>query len=289
MRRNRFNMLPLAIGATVFLSLLPASWLGWTSDFAGLVRIPIAPVSHFGTLVASWVKPIPELPGLPEDEVERSALAEAERDHYRQLWTAQMLRATELADQLRELQNLPDSALRNPQPPMSVPVDVTGMLPRDPTSMVELKVVTGAKGRVLKGDIAVSGRDIVGRIVNVGLTRIDLQPVTNKNTGRTRAAIIPAHPTNGRPPLLAEVILISNGSTEMYADVPATSGVQKGDLVALDDPNWPRCGAGLLLGYVFDVKQLDEAPLRQRVVVVPRVHARDLSRVVLLGTGEESQ
>jgi len=265
--------------------MAPVSWLGWTSDLADLIRVPVTPFSHVGIMVTSWVRPAIEPSDLPTDEQERNNLAIAERDHYRQLWTAQMLRATELADQLRELQALPNSALRNPLPPMSIAIDITGRRSSDVAGTLELKLIRGISGRILIGDIATIGRDIVGRVTQVGSTRLELTPVNHKDIGLTRAAIIPAHPSNHRPPLLAEIILQSDGGSSMFAEVPASSGVQVGDLVQLDDPSWPQSGAGLTLGVVGKVVQLDEAPLRQRVVIVPRRRARDVSRVVVLGTG----
>ncbi|MBC8309748.1 MAG: hypothetical protein ISR75_03605 [Phycisphaerales bacterium] len=272
---------------TIFLSLIPASWLGWTSDLAALVRIPVTPISHIGIMFTSWVRPSLEPSDLPSDEKERNELAIAERDHYRQMYHAQMLRATELADQLRELQSLPETALRNPQPPIIIQVDVTGNRPSDVSGTIELKLIREASSRIRVGDIAIVGRDIVGRISSVGMTRIGLMPTTNKEMGLTRAAIVPAHPSNTRSPLLAEVILQSNGEAQMFAEVVATSGVKKGDLVQLDDSSWPEIGAGLTLGVVEDVMPLDEAPLRQRVIIAPRRIARNVSRVVVLGTGED--
>ena len=271
------------------MAVFPASWLRWTSDIADLVRVPVTPVSHIGTLVTSWVRSPADVPGMIEDEVERNALAEMERDHFRQLHAAQMLRATELADQLRILQNLPESALRNPQPPLIIPIDITGKQLQKVSGTIELKLISGASERILVGDIAVVGKDIVGRVARIGSTRIELHPITHKETGLTRAAILPARPQQGRAPLLAEIILQSDGSASMYADVPATSGVQKFDLVVLDDPSWPSVAAGFTVGIVESVLQLDEAPLRQRVVITPRRTARDVARVVVLGTGESAK
>ncbi len=269
------------------MSLVPASWLGWTSDLAALVRIPVTPISHIGIIFTSWVRPSLEPSDLPTDEQERNELAIAERDHYRQMYHAQMLRATEFADQLRELQALPETALRNPRPPIIIQVDVTGNRPSDISGTIELKLISEASSRIRTGDIAIVGRDIVGRISSVGKTRIVLMPTTNKEIGLTRAAIVPAHPTNTRSPLLAEITLQSNNNAHMIAKVVATSGVKKGDLVQLDDPSWPLVGSGLTLGIVEDVLPLDEAPLRQRVIIAPRRIARDVSRVVILGTGGE--
>jgi hypothetical protein len=287
--RSRVNVLPIAIGITLLLAVFPASWLRWTSDIADLVRVPVTPVSHIGTLVTSWVRSPADVPGMIEDEVERNALAEMERDHFRQLHAAQMLRATELADQLRILQNLPESALRNPQPPLIIPIDITGKQLQKVSGTIELKLISGASERIQVGDIAVVGKDIVGRVARIGSTRIELHPITHKETGLTRAAILPARPQQGRAPLLAEIILQSDGSASMYADVPATSGVQKFDLVVLDDPSWPSVAAGFTVGIVESVLQLDEAPLRQRVVITPRRTARDVARVVVLGTGESAK
>ena len=239
--------------------------------------------------MTSWVRPALAPSDLPSDDIERKKLAETERDHYRQLYTAQMLRATELADQLRELQSLPESALLNPNPPLIFPVDVTGRRASEFSGIVELKLSQGASGRVLEGDIAIVGRDIVGRVTRIGLTRLELTPISHKDMTLTRAAVVPAHPSSGRAPLLAEIIMQSTGSTTMVAEVTARSGIQKGDLVQLDDPSWPAVGAGLTLGVVADIQQIDEAPLRQRILIVPRRSTRDLPRVVVLGTGEITQ
>ena len=53
----------------------------------------------------------------------------------------------------------------------------------------------------------------------------------------------------------------------------------------LNDPVWPESGAGLILGSVIKINRLDEAPLRQSLTIEPRRRVRDVSRVVVLGTG----
>jgi len=285
--RKRNNVLPIVIGITVFLTLSPPSFLGWTSDVADLVRVPVTPIAHVGIMISSWVRPAVEPSDLPTDEQDRNEFAIAERNLYRQMYSAQLLRATEFADQLRLLQSLPESALLNPRPPLIVPIDITGKRPNDIAGIVELKLIRDASEKFKVGDIAVVGSDIVGRILRIGLTRIELIPVTHKEVGLTRATIVPAHPTRNRSSLLADIIMQSNGDSVMLAEVLATSGVQIGDLVQLDDSSWPAVGIGYTLGVVVDVSQLDEAPLRHRVVIEPRRRARDLSKVVVFGTGEK--
>jgi hypothetical protein len=285
--RKRAKALPIAIVITIFFAMFPASWLSWTSDLSDLVRVPVTPISHVGLMIKSWVRPAIEPSDLPTDEQERQELAVAERDHYRQLYHAQMLRATELADQLRTLQLLPKTALRNPTPPLVVSLDLTGINPNDDTSTIELKLSRHTSERILEGDIAIVGRDIVGRIARVGMTRVELLPATHIESGFIRAGIVPSHPLkDNRAPLLAEVLLQPTGDGYLTAEISSDRDVQEYDLVVLDDSNWPVSGNGLVLGIVTNISSLDEAPLRKVVKVTPRQRAREHARVVVLGTGE---
>ena len=267
--------------------MLPARWLGWTSDLADLVRIPVTPVSHIGMMFTNWIRPAIEPSDLPSDERERNEFVTAERDHYRQLYHAHMLRANELAEQLRELQKLPESELRMPNPPLVLPIDLTGVRSSDVAGIVELKLVRGASSRILVGDVAIIGRDIVGRIARVGLTRIELRSSTHKDIGLIRAAVVAAHPEQSAPQtILGEVLLESTGTGDFNAEALASSGIKIDDLVVLNDPTWPDSGMGLILGSVVEISQLDKAPLRQLLTIAPRRRVRDVSRVVVLGNGE---
>ena len=275
------------IGIVIVLAMFPANWLGWTRDLSDLIRIPVTPISHIGMMMTGWIRPAAEPADLPSDTENRTDLAVSERDHYRQLYHAQMLRSTELADQLRELQLLPDSALRNPNPPVTLSIDVTGVRPSDPASIVELKLSSEYIDRIEEGDIAIVGRDIIGRVIRVGMTRIEVRPSTHKDVGLIRAAIVPAHPGKEHgPPLRAEALVRSDGVGGLYAEVPADSGVVIGDLVVLDDTSWPEVGLGLVLGVVIETAPMDAAPLRHSVLIVARRQARDLVRLVVLGSSE---
>ena len=288
-RRNP-NVLPLVVGAVTALAMFPAGWLGWTRDLSDLVRIPVTPISHVGMMFTGWIRPMVEPSDLPTDTQDRSALAVAERDHYRQLYHAQMLRATELADQLRVLQALPETALRNPQPPITLAIDLTGIRPSDPSAIVELKLSSEIVDRVQEGDIAIVGRDIVGRVSRVGLTRIKVRPSTHADEGLIRAAIVPSHPGREHgPPLRAEALVRSDHAGGLYTEVSAKSGVVVGDLVILDDPSWPAVGSGLVLGVVVHTAPMDAAPLRLAVSITPRKQFRDLVRVVLLASSEQPE
>ena len=287
--RKSTKALPAAVVIIIVISMFPARWLGWTADVADVFRIPVTPFSHVGMLIKSWVRPAIEPFDLPTDEKERNDLAIAERDEYRQLYLSQMLRSTELAGQLRIMQLLPETALRNPLPPLLISVDLTGIKPSDPSGTVELKLSRATIGRILEGDIAIVGRDIVGRISRVGITRMVLSPSTHKETGYIRASIVPAHPLeDDRAPLLASEISIQPNEAGFFtSEVPETLGIKENDLVILDDPSWPVSGRGLILGVVRSVSQLDEAPLRNILRIEPRRRAREHTIVVVLGSGKE--
>ncbi len=278
--------LPVVVSLTLAVSLFPASWLGWTKDIADLVRVPVTPLSHVGVLMTGWMRPAAQLSDLPTDQEERNTLAIAEREHYRQLYHAQLLRSTELADILRELQQLPETAFLNPLPPISVPVDITGINPHNPSAPVELKLSRGVSERLNEGDLAIVGRDVVGRVTDIGLTRISLLPTTHAQHGHLRASIVPAHPNSGRSPILATVLAYANGKAHLYAECASSLDVQIGDLVVIDDASWSELAKGLIVGKVTAVNPIDEAPLRVSLEITPRRKPRDVARVIVLGSGE---
>jgi hypothetical protein len=267
--------------------MFPTSWLGWTSDLADLIRVPITPVSHVGMMLTGWVRPAVEPSDLPTDEQERYELAVSERDQYRQMYHSQLLRATEFSDQLRLLQSLPETALRNPQPPVILSLDLTGTKPADVSSTLELKLTRGLSNRILDGDIVIIGTDVVGRISRIGMTRVEFYPTTHKEIGFIRAAVVGSHPNNnGRSAVIAEVLLQSNGDGAFVAETQVASGVKKGDLVILDDSSWPENGSGLIIGIVEEITKLDQAPLRCVLTITPRRRARDYPNVIVLGSSE---
>ena len=90
----------------------------------------------------------------------------------------------------------------------------------------------------------------------------------------------------GRAAILSTALIRSDGVGGLYSEVPATSDVQSGDLVLLDDPAWPQAGIGLILGEVTEVLQLDEAPLRHAVKIQSRRSVKDVARVVVICSGE---
>ena len=167
----------LVLLLTIGSSIAPASWLGWTADVADVVRAPIMPVSRFGTSLASWLRPPRDLEGRPVNEAEIDQLRR-DRDRFEQLWQSQRVRADGFARQLRQLEGLPDAALRSPHPPLVVEADITGRDPSDPRSPIELRMPRDGGERLAVGDVAVwNGQQVLGRLSHVSPVRLMVLPL----------------------------------------------------------------------------------------------------------------
>jgi hypothetical protein len=277
-------------------------------------------------MFTNWIRPSAELSDLPSDEKARNDLLNSERDHYRQLYHRYRLDADksekDLFDYKQLHRQLPYEVRVSDNPPLLLAVDLTGIMSSDVSGIVELKLVKNASSSIRKDDLAIVGRDIVGRISRVGLASIQLQPTTHKDIGLINAAVFPSKPPkkprNGSdPPPYHKVLLETNGDGNFYTIVPVTNDIKVNDLVVLNDTTWKTGdgfilglvveiadyneaiytpfiesddgrvkGIALVLGEVCDVTPLDEAPLRRLLTIAPRRRVRDVPHVIVLGTGK---
>ncbi|MBG84078.1 MAG: hypothetical protein CMJ40_05970, partial [Phycisphaerae bacterium] len=58
MRIRSRHVLTVVLGLTLLVAVLPTRWLGWTSDMADIVRIPIMPVAGVGSRLAGAMRPV---------------------------------------------------------------------------------------------------------------------------------------------------------------------------------------------------------------------------------------
>ena len=279
---------PVVLLLTVVASLLPTGWLYWTRDLSDVIRLPITPVAHAGNRLAGILRPVDATDGLNTEDLRgRLELLETERDRYERLYRAQRLRSQELASQLRLLQNLPESVLRAPRPPMILASDVTGRNPRDVISAVELDLVPEIAERVLEGDVATwKHQYLVGRVVRISPFRVTVLPVTHPDTGPVQAVLV--HNRNqdlSTPP--PRLLLKPVGDGTFAGEVNHRHGTAVGDEVVLADSGWPAWAQALELGRVESVRQLDEAPLRDLIIIRPKYQLFELPHVMLLARDEE--
>ena len=272
----------LVLLLTIGSSIAPASWLGWTADVADVVRAPIMPVSRFGTSLASWLRPPRDLEGRPVDEAEIDQLRR-DRDRFEQLWQAQRVRADGFARQLRQLEGLPEAALRSPHPPLVVEADITGRDPSDVRSPIELRMPRDGGERLAVGDVAVwNGQRVLGRISHVSPVRLMVLPLSNPESGPIE--VVPADASAGT--YLPRMLLRQEGRGLLAADIDRRVVLEPGTRLVLADHRWPAWAQGLEVAVVVGIEALDDAPLRQRIIARPAVDAPAVSRVSILSASE---
>ena len=199
-KRSLFVRLALIFGITVILSMLPARWLGWTSDLAGLVRIPVTPVSHIGMMFTNWIRPSAELSDLPSDEKARNDLLNSERDHYRKLYQQYRLEADKSKKDLLVYEQLPTTVRHSENPPLLLAIDLTGIRPSDVSGIVELKLVKNASSSIVTDvpTVEIDCAFLLGAITIIGISAA--------NTA-----------LNGKVRIIINFIIFLSISTQFYA------------------------------------------------------------------------
>jgi hypothetical protein len=243
------------------------------------------PVSRFGTSLASWLRPPRDLEGRPVDEAEIDQLRQ-DRDRFEQLWQAQRVRADGFARQLRQLQGLPEAALRSPYPPLVVEADITGRDPSDARSPIELRMPRDGGERLAVGDVAVwNGQRVLGRLSHVSPMRLMVLPLSNPESGPIE--VVPADASAGT--YLPRMLLRQEGRGLLAADIDRRVVLEPGTRLVLADHRWPLWAQGLEVAVVVGIEALDDAPLRQRIIARPAVDAPAVSRVSVLSASEQDE
>ena len=269
---------------TIAVAFLPAPFrLGWQSELARVVLLPVRPFSHAGNAAATIVMPDPESEaGVPPALRDRIVALEQERDAAYRNYLEERAKRERLEEQLRAVRALPLDVRE-----AITSVRLAGVSRRNPLSPdapVEL-VVAGRGGRVPAGTVAVHGGvHLLGRVVE-GATDgpgiCTLLPLLSKATGYVRGLVVP-----GGDYELAEPVHLSLGASGLLVgDVDAKGIFETGAEVRLDDPGWPPFAQMMVLGRVESRRTKDAEPLRDVIEVRPQFRVRDLAMVTLLVEG----
>jgi hypothetical protein len=219
------------------------------------------------------------------DEAEIDQLRR-DRDRFEQLWQAQRVRADGFARQLRQLEGLPEAALRSPHPPLVVETDVTGRDPSDVRSPIELRMPRDGGERLAVGDVAVwNGQRVLGRLSHVSPVRLMVLPLSNPESGPIE--VVPADASAGT--YLPRMLLRQEGRGLLAADIDRRVVLEPGTRLVLADHRWPAWAQGLEVAVVVSIEALDDAPLRQRIIARPAVDAPAISRVSVLSAREQDE
>lgn len=272
----------LALLVTIVLAFLPARWLGWTSDIANILSVPLMPFRDLGTSISAWLLPPspstpPRLAGAEQEQI----LDELER--MERLYHASELRVKDLEEQLEQLQGVPVDELRTPV--TRITARVTARNPRDRAGLIEIN--RGRRAGVTPGTIAVyGGAHLVGRVIDVGMHNSFLMPAVNPDSELIRAAVLPADDPEMNirqaPTVLLDPVGDGTFSAEIERTLDMTVPVAEGDLVRLADPHWPAAAQATIVGEIESIRSDIGGTLRDRLVVRPRYHAMQLDRVILL-------
>ena len=71
------------------------------------------------------------------------------------------------------------------------------------------------------------------------------------------------------------------GDGTFIADVDERLNVLVGDEAVLDDPTWPDTSSGLIIGRLTSIEDLEDKPLRKRLVITPDVYAHNVAKLTL--------
>jgi len=77
------------------------------------------------------------------------------------------------------------------------------------------------------------------------------------------------------------------GDGSFAGEVDHRYGTLPGSQVVLADSEWPPWAQALGVGVIESVEQIDEAPLRDLVIVRPRIQLHQLPEIILLASDED--
>jgi cell shape-determining protein MreC len=183
---------------------------------------------------------------------------------FRTLYIQSQRENEELRQRLRELQSgldlFPPSGLRLLE---SRVVGATSNLRDD-----VLVVRGGRREGVTSGDsvAVVDGVHLVGRVIDVEARTCEVLPISSPRAEMLGARVYVAEPDVS---FACQLEPVGNGRLRGPLTQDA-EGVEQGQVVRLDDPDWPDLAQALIIGEVESVERSEESPLRRIVTVRPR-------------------
>ena len=273
-----------AILITLGLSFTPERYLGWTNDFAEIIRVPTRPFSHLGIILGNWLRPPKSFdPELPEETKEYVKHLKTERDKFMQLYAAEQMEVASLRQTLEQIQRVPFESRR---PMRLLGASITAHSPTDSLGPVQLN--RGSRAGVTPGAIALyNGVYLVGRVSDVSPFGSTLVPLTNVATGLMTVKITPPDTRDISELSLVQLQPIGDGT--FVADVESETVIQTGYEAILSDRTWPDAARSMVIGVVTSIDPIDDQPLRNRIVIQPHILVSELSRVTLKLEQEEDE
>jgi len=262
----------VVVAALLAMSLLPSRLTSWAAWFQEPVRVIFAPISDPMALASRSLRRASVTEGpLPRD-VER-----LQEQLERQRTLAIRLRSEnrELRERLRELQSGLDLF-----PPSGLRLLDTRVIGASPNLRDDVLVLRGGRREgVTEGDsvAVVDAVHLLGRVIDVENRTCEALPITSPNAESLGARVYVSEPDVS---FACQLDPTEDGRLRGPLHRNA-EGVEPGQPVRLDDPDWPDLAQALIIGLVESVERSEESPLRRIVTVKPRHEISRVRRVTL--------
>ena len=264
-----------AVAAVFALGVLvPTRYLGWMNDVASIVRLPTVPFGDMATRTRIWLNGGEPGSGDPRE----LAVLQTELDRYRSLYIAQKKENEGLQELIEQFQRARSAGIGVEFAPVAA--SITGKNSAGDDSSYILNI--GSRKGVVPSCVAVfNGSHLIGRVSDVGKLTSTLVPITEESAGYIRATVVPSSSTSprlgGRQPMTD----LRGNDIYLIGDIDHEAGVEVGDSVYLDDPDWPKTAQSMILGTVREIRPKDNNPLLWEIVVQPSYSIEDIGRVTL--------
>jgi cell shape-determining protein MreC len=142
----------------------------------------------------------------------------------------------------------------------------------------------GTHSGVLIGDPVLLQWALLGRVISVGELNCTVHLLTDRNM-KVEARVARMGP-QGSVPIADSCLVHGNGNNSLRCDTIEVHAIapQKGDLLILNDKEWPLALQGAIIGQVQDVRNNENQPLRFDLRIDPTVtiHSPGTISIVLM-------
>ncbi|TVQ30898.1 MAG: hypothetical protein EA376_11585 [Phycisphaeraceae bacterium] len=254
------------------LTFAPAGVSGFVAGLREPVMFVLAPISNAASFVSRSFRPARSAT-LPTDP--DSASLAIQRNEFKTLWLDAERRIMELESQIRELQQGRATA-----PDIEFAAFHARVVGASSDTVSGLLTLDAGRNRgVTQGDsvAVVSGDNLVGRVVESGRLTSSVLPITRRDAGWIQALVMTGEGASG-----VRCHIRGTRDGVLHGDLSEGAvGVEPGQTVRLQDPEWPETAQMLVLGRVERVAPKENAPLRLEITVRPDLQLDRVQRVVL--------
>ncbi|MFG0256840.1 MAG: rod shape-determining protein MreC [Phycisphaerales bacterium JB043] len=267
-RHSALTPFPIALVVVFVVGMLPARFSGWVSIFREPVTFLVRPISD----------PLARLSRPSVIERDDPALLELERQR-NELEQRLALAHDRIGELERLITDMQGGIALAPELSLEMlAAPVTGSVSNDGASL--LRVGAGTReGVVPRATVGVvRGVYLIGRVVSVESRTCSLLPFTTRQSGLARGLVMSGEEDGSS----LRCFLEASGEGDLIGDMEASvelEDVRVGQLVRLDDDEWPASAQMLVLGRVTRVDRRENG--RVMIRVEPEVDPARVSDVVL--------